>query len=298
MHILAFEEQPTAFAGGQERSLFEVLHGLAERGCKTSLCYREEGDLLRAYKGFLKAWFCIKSRRFTRPFHPLISDIFKLYIRFRVDNWDVLYANQYFDTPVVASLGILCGIPAVCHLRLACPEYLSRQYRWGLKQCTKIIANSNYTKDTYVNAGLPEELISVVYNGVDTNWFSPLSIKFSGSLWRRPSRIAYFGRLCPSKGVEVLLHAFKLIDRKTEPMELHIIGNVRSPYVGPEYLTQLKEIAASDLETAVVFKPHIEDIRAELAVTDLVVLPSMCKETFGRTLIEAMSCGVPVIASS
>lgn len=298
MHVLAFENQPTAFAGGQERSLFEVLSFLALKGANISLCFRQKGEMLEKYGMFLQEAFCVTSRQLQRPFFPFLADLVRLRSKPRARSWDVLYANQYSDTPMVAALGLLLGIPMVCHLRLPCPSYLSRQYRWGLMRCARIITISNYTKNTYVNAGIPAERIGVVYNGIDVDAFTPAYASIEKRASDRPYRVAYFGRLCPVKGIEVLLRAFQLPEIDALPVELHVRGSVQSSFVGPEYLGHLQQIAQPQIDRRVFFRPHCSDIRAELSKTDLVVLPSTWEEPFGRVLIEAMASGVPVVASN
>ncbi len=296
MHVLAFENKPTKFAGGQERSLFEVLKFVTTAGATASLCYQEPGELLEPYSTFLRESFPIKHRQFSKPWFPFLVDLGRLALRSMTARWNVLYANQYFDAPMVACLGLLRRIPSVCHLRIECPAYLSRQYRWGLMHCTRLIAISNNTKETYVAAGIPEEKIQVIYNGIDVAAFSPrLRADYDGG---QPLRIKFFGRLSPDKGPEVLIQAYALLEVKDHPIELHLIGNVRDAPGKATYLEDLKRLAGRFLDEGIFFKPHCADIRDELADADLVVVPSIWREAFGRVLIEAMAFGVPVIASS
>lgn len=296
MHVLAFENKPTAFAGGQERSLFEVLKYVAEAGANVSLCYQEPGELLDSYRAFLHEAFLIKRRQFSKPWLPFLFDLGRLAVKSLSARWDVLYANQYFDATLAAGLGLLTGIPVVCHLRIECPVYLSRQYRWGLMHCTRLIAISNQTKGTYVAAGIPEEKIQVIYNGIDTAVFTPRPLQTHDG--KQPLRIKFFGRLSPDKGIEILIQAYPLLDVKEHLIELHIVGNVRDAPGRATYLEDLKRLAARFLDKGIFFKPHCADIREELADADLVVVPSIWREAFGRVLIEAMAAGVPVIASS
>lgn len=126
--------------------------------------------------------------------------------------------------------------------------------------------------------------------GVDPKIFSPSSERED-----RPFQIGYAGGLIEEKGVDLLLRACA-----------ELTGNWRLTLVGSGAAdTSLKALAA-DLGIA-----HRLDLGKRLAAhempsfyrgLDAFVLPSRSrpnwKEQFGRVLIEAMSCGVPVIGST
>jgi len=296
MHVLAFEEQPTRFAGGQERSLFAVLESFARAGTEVSLCYRKEGELLTEYRKFVHEAFCTPSRVAKRPYGRFLTDLARLRIKASRRKWTVLYANQMYDTPIAASLGLLSGLPVVCHLRMLAPDGLSRQYRWGLERCARLIAGSHSTKASYVRAGIAEERIAVVHNGIDMEAFRPRPLRVRDATGGR-RRLAYFGRLCPRKGLETLLEAFARLDSNDRTaFELHIYGAVRSSQAGPEYLDHLKTLAGPGLGRTIFFHPHIADVRDAMTEADLVVMPTLW-EAFSRVVVEAMALGIPVVAS-
>jgi len=106
--------------------------------------------------------------------------------------------------------------------------------------------------------------------------------------------IGYVGRLVREKGVDLLLQAVASLDLE---YSLHIVGG------GPE--KSALEALAGDLGIAekitwVPAVPHGQVGRL-ISAMDILVLPSRTrahwKEQFGRVLVEAMACGVPVVAS-
>lgn len=294
MGILAFENTTDSGLGGQERSLFEICEGLSEDGVAFSLAYRKAGNLLPKYQNFVRS--TIKVDNYViKPYYFLksISDILRLIRLARRENWQVLYVSQYFDTAFAGLISRILGIPLVCHLRLPAPAYLSRQYRWGLNQCQQIVAISQDTKQGYVNHGIPAARIAVVHNAIDTKLFKPLAA-VHGNVCRE---IVFLGRIVPEKGLRTLILAFQQIALARTDVILKIYGD-ESACDGTEgFLDEIKELAGALLNKQIYFYEPVVNVVPVLQGADILVLPSEWDEPFGRVLIEAMACGVPVIAN-
>lgn len=95
------------------------------------------------------------------------------------------------------------------------------------------------------------------------------------------------------KGPDLAIKALALLAREKRNIELVVIG-------GGKYLQSLKKIAASEgVSDLVIFRgrlPTPDDVRNELDIADLFILPSRT-EGLPRALIEAMARGLPCIGA-
>ncbi|HEY7908038.1 MAG TPA: glycosyltransferase, partial [Thermomicrobiales bacterium] len=107
---------------------------------------------------------------------------------------------------------------------------------------------------------------------------------------RTPServRIRYLGSILPHKGIHVLAEAATLLTDL--PVEIHLHGAGE-----PKYLEEIRSRSAAIVHHA----PYQHDqLAGILSETDIVVLPTLSRETFSFVIREAAQAGVPVVAS-
>jgi sugar transferase (PEP-CTERM/EpsH1 system associated) len=136
--------------------------------------------------------------------------------------------------------------------------------------------------------------ISVIYNGVDTKRFSPSAA--SRQLVRQefgfPSErlvIGAVGRLVPIKDYSTLLKATARLRQRGINLHLLLVGE------GPERKSlQAQESAL--LRGRITFVGASDRIPELLNAMDIFVLPSF-REGMSNTLLEAMACGLPILAT-
>lgn len=104
---------------------------------------------------------------------------------------------------------------------------------------------------------------------------------------RRIKVIGFLGRIHPSKGVEFLIESFLAIDRNDYVLQIAGSGE-------QGYIDMLKKKYVSE---RVVFLGRV-DAYLFLNSISLLVVPSLWNEPFGRVIIEANVCNVPVLVSN
>jgi len=168
------------------------------------------------------------------------------------------------------------------------PELLKRRERfwhWMVNpraiasRANAIIAVSRSTKEDLADIyGVSEKKMSIVYSGISQNFKPNSSAKRS-----RMKTILYLGSQEGRKNIACLLAAFCLLKKKL-PVRLILAGPADSAIVPYKDMVQIG-----------VVKEHKR--LALYRKADLLVYPSLF-EGFGFPPLEAMACGVPVIASS
>ena len=110
-----------------------------------------------------------------------------------------------------------------------------------------------------------------------------------------PLRIAFLGRLDPTKGVDVLLRAVRLVP-DTLGMHVDIYGVVEAEG-GREELARLRALAGNDARVAFHAAVPPSEVLRTLAAHDLLAVPSQWMETGPLVALEAAAAGVAVVAS-
>lgn len=142
-----------------------------------------------------------------------------------------------------------------------------------------LLVPTDFARDTFVRAGLPPRRLLVKSHFTEDP--GPRRTPPSAS-----STVLFVGRLTEEKGVDVLLEAWERFAESS--LELLVIGD------GP-----LRGRLEADAGRRVRFLGRLSpmEVRRHMLDARVLVFPTVWLEPFGMVLIEAMACGLPVVAS-
>ena len=187
------------------------------------------------------------------------------------------------------------------------------------RKVTRYVALTDFARGKFELAGLPIRKITVKPNAFvaacgDESVGLRVNVERSGAHAPDERRVVYVGRLSPEKGVGVLLRAWALLQKEgtdaptARPIQAPGGPGAAEPRHGPAPTcviigngpdrAALEGLAAElGLSSSVRFLGALprSAALAELASASLLVLPSVCYETFGLVVLEAARQGVPAL---
>ncbi|MBK8985795.1 MAG: glycosyltransferase family 4 protein [Chloroflexi bacterium] len=146
-----------------------------------------------------------------------------------------------------------------------------------------VMVASTFCARTLVENGISEDRLKVIPYGVDPVGFPE---KPTGTAPGEPLRLVFLGSIVQRKGIAYLLDAMRIL--KEEPVQLTLCGRVAPDVALIERYHDCKVEVKIGLSHAEVLQ--------ELHDADLFVFPSLL-EGFAHVILEAMSCGLPVITT-
>jgi len=285
--------------GGCEMMLLKILPLLREDFEHTIITLRQKGPVaprfeasgIRVISLNQKNFFDFTSYRRLRKILQTLKPDLIITNLLHADIIGRFYLRNFLSCQIVSYIGTTYNSPRywLAQLFEKCSKYFADGY----------IANAFSVKETYVRKfGVPEQRISVIPNGIDTNEFNeaspPEEVRTSLNISPDDFVITCVANLHVNKGHAYLLEAFEhLFTRSSlceKKLKLLLIGD------GPERKNIEKQIAVYRS------KSHIHLLGRRLDISDLLksstvfVLPTFF-EGMSNALLEAMSCSLPVITT-
>ena len=167
--------------------------------------------------------------------------------------------------------------------------------RFSLKSYDRVICVSDKLLFECLNAGVPIGNLCEIDNAIDLSSYNSLPEKREArtSFGINPEKpvVVAVGRLSKEKAFDVLIQAFADLLATGLDATLLIAGD------GPEHEYLQNQIASLRVENSVRLIGHVADPRDVYAAADVFALSST-SEGLPNLLLEAMACGVPVVATA
>jgi lipopolysaccharide heptosyltransferase II len=282
---------PELNVGGVERGTVDLARELLERGHQ-ALVVSAGGALVQQLES-------AGAKHFRLPVHKkslftILTSIPRLVRILQREKVDIVHARSR----VPALIAFLACRRTGTNFLTTCHGYYSRHFfsrimGWGR---LVIVASRVIAWHMMEDFGVPKERIRSIPRGVDLEEFS-----FHRRVEDRKDKTGKFtigviGRLTPIKGHKYFLQALAKVIRIFPQAQALIVGEAST---GKEkYREELKILARRlSLQGYVDFVGWQKNIPRVLSRLDVLVLPTISQEAFGRVLIEAGAYGVPVVAT-
>ncbi|HEX6184330.1 MAG TPA: glycosyltransferase family 4 protein [Pyrinomonadaceae bacterium] len=287
-----------AFGGG-ERHLADLAHGLAERGHDLFFVLREGAALREKLSGIpsvniftlplrnsIDFSSTLKLSQFARSYRVEI-----IHAHVARDYWHAAYAARGDRGPrLVLTRHVLFPLSRITH-------------RYTLKDAARVIAVSEaVARSLRAQKFFDERKLRVVENGVDLSRFARARAEFESGRDETtgvPFRVGIVGELSAVKGQEDFVRAAAVVVGKLgDRVEFLVVGEDNSR--GGENRARIERLVSElNLSGRVRLLGQVgEDELASLLASLALLVSASRSESFGMAMVEAMACGVPVVATA
>jgi glycosyltransferase involved in cell wall biosynthesis len=283
----------TLEVGGAEKQLLKLLKSMDRTRFLPVLIALRGGALRDEFEEVCRVTVTGKRWKIDPAF------LVRLIRTIKKEHPDILHTFMFTSNTWGRIAGIIAGVPVIIDSE-RCVDLWKRWYhrlidRVLLRFTFRVIGNSDAVKNFYQRTEkIPEDKISVVYNGVDLNEFSGIDVspslkKEMGIEWAR-FIIGAGGRFTEQKGFINLLRAVPLILKVYPDSVFVFVGD------GPLRGSFEKFVRDKKLERNIIFTGYRRDILRIFALCDIIAVPSLF-EGMPNIILEAMALKKPVVGT-
>jgi len=217
----------------------------------------------------------------------------------RQHDYQLLHAHTPRTAMITSVASRLTGLPWIYHVHSpAGRDSDHRLSNWinaaiekqSLRGCSHLITVSESLSLDCVAKGVAEDKVTVVHNGVPAVRPARQSKPTPGGRWT----IGMIALMRARKGLEIVLEAIAKLEQRDHDVVLRCIG----PFETVEYEAEIEaQIDRLNIRHRIERVGFTNDVPAELAQLDAMVLPSLFGEGLPMVVLEAMAAAVPVIAT-
>ena len=298
MKILHVNEFFYPFVAGPSKRILDMAQHIGRLECHIAVSFDKTENLQETdeYEG-------LAVRRFGRlvyeEFHRLVHlkatpcgalDGFREYVRaLRPTCLSIYWVEAIPD--VIAN--------AVPEMRVVYTPYSYRKNGCGGllgSKRAKIVLFSEADRQSYREAGVPEERLFMAEKPIDVNVFCPMSVK------RDPYRLLYVGRIHPYKQLSELLYAMGPLFKDYPRLSFHIVGDLHPEKATEDAQSEIKKIQEAVDELGIVGRVRLrgkclgEDLIREFSEASIHLLASVSPFEYRNTATqEALTMGLECI---
>ena len=318
MHSCPAGRPGTRDVGGMNVYVTHVARELAKAGCRVDIYTRTD----RAHGGqtiqlspfvrvvHVEAGPVDESKHDLRDHVPAFVNAVDAFRQEQRYSYELVHSHYWLSGIAGSELSTSWGIPHVTMFHTTAltkmlartgekePEDRAEAERASMADANAIIVSTEQERSDMARLyGTNPGKITVLPAGVDLELFRPTAKADARRSLGLPDRnvVLSVGRVEPLKGFDILLTAMASLDERSDTTVVIVGGDEDS---SPE-LERLRTLTQSlGLEDSVIFTHAVSQDRLSMYynAADVFVLPSHY-ESFGLVALEAMACGVPVIAS-
>jgi glycogen synthase len=208
---------------------------------------------------------------------PVLAQVADKWLLFDLVDWGLaIHPRTWLQRLVVAAVRTLCQRPI---RRLA--------------RLDGIATVSNFIRSLYLQAGFPADRLETTYLGIHNEVFQP----GPAQLLHDPVRLVFVGGLWEGKGPQVIVAALRILAQRSDLPRFHldVFGD------GTEGFKQWLHgvIREAGVAEAITFHGFVgwDRIVAAMHASDIFVFSSIWDEPFAITPLQALGCGLPVVAA-
>jgi glycosyltransferase involved in cell wall biosynthesis len=227
--------------------------------------------------------------------------LWKLGVTAKIFRANVLVAHLLGSAVYAAIMGLFLRRPviAIFHgaLDFSDPGRFARLKCWLLsRRHVRIVAVSAGVRDALVAWGVCPDRLHVIRNGIDTREFMRAeggSLRAELGIAPSDRLVGAVGNLHPVKGYELMIHAAAAVVR-TSPGVTFVVAGEGDPSYRERLEDLIEQLGLRDRFRLIGFRAATADFYSELDV----FLSTASSEGLPLSFLEAMSCGVPIVATS
>lgn len=276
--------------GGAAAHFISLTNAMATAGHRISVVAAPGSGIWRALENNSRVK--LYGAAFTKTFESSAMRVLRQAVQdLRPDRVIGVFERDYWGTALVAAQ---CHVPLDLFLHHAGLKRSSRMVIPWLRR--RFLLPSENLRHWLISRGVSAGRTNVLYNPIDTSYFKPNAelreqTRAELGLKKDDVLVGYVGRIESNKGIVPFAESLN--------KAMAVVPNLHALWVGFGRREPERDAIINGAPFAArhIRRPWTEDMLPYYSAMDMLALPSTGREAFGRVLVEAQSCSLPVLGS-